>query len=141
MEVVQNEKAFENPFDDEPKVPKAKLKDQAMFLVKKRIASMFLRNIVFVGRYWDNLQEMKRFKMNNNILVQGVVHLDNMQVPVGIDTKADPAMNDAIKQVQMKLIKKHLRKEKRMVLFYVEDNFITRGLGWGTTPDDFALSK
>ncbi len=105
------------------------------------IARKFLTPKIFIGRYIDNRLDLERFVANRNILVQRVFHAGLHMGVVGEVTGIKPEFVDIIEKEQKKLIKKYLRKGTKTILFYVDDNLITRALGWKETKVHYQLKR
>jgi hypothetical protein len=106
----------------------------------RKIGKMFLRKQYFFGRYSDCLMDAKKFAKTNNVMIQMMFHKDMKFYPVGESDDRKSAMKELIVEEQRKEIKKRLRKEKEMVVYFVEDNQITRALGWVKTPTHYFLA-
>jgi len=103
------------------------------------IASKFLTPKTFIGRYVDNDREVKRFIADRNILVQNLFHIGYSLSVAGDFVGVDENLKPLIIAEQKRILKKELRKEKKCILIYVDDNLITRMLGWKETRDHYLL--
>ncbi len=104
------------------------------------IAGKFLIPKTFIGRYVDNHNDIQRFIADRNIIIQNIFHVGYSLNVAGDFVGVDDNLKPLIIAEQKKMLKKELRKQKQCILFYVEDNVITRALGWKETRDHYLLS-
>lgn len=110
-------------------------------LILKKVASMFLENKVFLGRYTDTLVAAAQWIADSNVMVQNYWHLDFDFTPVGSVSGIDEATQKIVEEKCRKMINKKLGDEqKKCVIFYVEDNFITNTLGYYRKKDHYLLT-
>lgn len=109
----------------------------------KRFARMFLRTITFYGRYVDNLIACQKWfdKEEGGVMVQGIYHAGVKYAPVGKANLVDKAAQMLILERMNKEIKDHLRKDKKLIVFYIPKNFVTKQLGLHEKTDHYRLKK
>ena len=112
-----------------------RLKEKVTYPLRR----MFLRQKSWVGDYADTLMRMKEWCLNQNIIIRYYWHTKEEFVPVGNVKDAAPQERKELKRIQEIIIRKELKKVKRMILFYYEDNQITRGLGCKETSDHWKI--
>lgn len=99
----------------------------------KRTRMMFVSNKTFFGKYADNMIEVKKFIANRPIIAL-YFHSDAVKIQLELPKgEAAREVIDAIVLEQIRVQRREFRKEKKAILFYVEDHFITRMLGFKET--------
>lgn len=114
--------------------------------ILKRVRRMFLCHRYFWKDYADNLLDAKRFVAENNIIALGL-HSEQLKFYFEKPVGDSPETNDPefikimMEEHNRAFMKKEFRKKKRAILFYVEDNYITRSLGFKETRTHRRLAR
>lgn len=102
---------------------------------------MFVKKKVFHGRYEHNLKRVKYMVQAGGIIC---IHYsyNKFNVPVIMpDNETDFDILKAIIDEQARIARRGLRKELTAIMYYVDDNILTRMLGFRETNDHIILAR
>lgn len=116
---------------------------KAIDFILKKIRMMFLCSKNYFGTYADNLIAAKQFIADSDIIVLHY-HSDSLKIPILPPAKSehssDPKFVELLVDEQLRLTRKKFRKEQQAILFYVENNQITKALGFKPGKMHYQLS-
>lgn len=105
----------------------------------KTLKLAFLKQKHFFGTYTDNMKEIHKFAMNEDIIPMYIADSKMQMNFADADpelSKVNPLIRVALMKEQAKEYTRNLRKEHTTTLYYVEDHIISKWIGW--TPEALA---
>lgn len=96
----------------------------------KRLRLYFVKKENFFGDYATNMIDVKKFVADHPIIA---VYFASDSLKVAVEFPKENAhveVIDTLVKEQLRVQRREFRKEKKAVLYYVEDHVITRALGY-----------
>lgn len=106
--------------------------------ILKRVRLSLMKREYFYGTYAENLINIKRFVIENDLIV---VHIHNEKLSMTITNPntGDADADKVLIKEQVRVHSRELRKKHKSFIVYVSDNGFTRLLGFKRGMENMAL--
>lgn len=107
----------------------------------KTLRLAFLKRQIFWGKYADNLLAAKKWYADRDVIIV-YIQDDRLTTTVLSESKpGDPELAKVLAEAQLKEQRRSLRKQRKTVIWYVENHYFTRLLGWRPGKENIALQR